>query len=116
MGTLGIGIMNLTAFLLPANSNLKVDRNQISFGNVDFQPHPPTFTSVFESLDQEMDLTFGSLNFCVGSLGLIGLSDPTESGPSVGKTVTAAMPESSVGSSSEVNSPISFTMMEKHRR
>jgi hypothetical protein len=64
---------------------------------------------VFESLDQEMDLTFGSLNFCVGSLGSIRLSDLTESGPSVGKTVTAAMSESSVGSSSKVNSPVSFT-------
>jgi hypothetical protein len=64
---------------------------------------------VFESLDQEMDLTFGSLNFCVGSLGSICLSDLTESGPSAGKTTTAAMSESSVGSSSKVNSPVSFT-------
>jgi hypothetical protein len=112
VGTLGVGIMNLTAFLLPANSNSKVDGNQISFGTVDFQPHPPSLTPVFESLDQEMELTFGSLNFHVGSLGSIHLSDPTESGPSTGKTAIAAMSESSVGSSSEVNSPVSFTMTE----
>jgi hypothetical protein len=80
---------------------------------VDFQPHPPTFTPVFASLDQEMDLTFGSLNFCVGSFCSILLSDPTKSGPSAGKTATAAMSESSVGSSSEVNSPVSFTTTEK---
>jgi hypothetical protein len=71
MGTLGVGIMNSMAFSLPANSNSKVDENQISFGTVDFQPHPPTLTPVFESLDREMDLMFGSLNFRVGSLGLI---------------------------------------------
>jgi hypothetical protein len=84
--------MNLTAFSLLANSNSKVNENQISFGIVDFQPHPPTLTLVFASLDQEMDLMFGSLNFRVGSLGSICLSDPTKSGPSAGKTMTAAMP------------------------
>jgi hypothetical protein len=77
--------MNLTALLLTANSNSKVDGNQISFGTVDFQPHPPTLTPVFESLDQEMDVTYGSLNIRVGSLGSIRLSDPTESGPSAEK-------------------------------
>jgi hypothetical protein len=102
--------MNSTAFLLPANSKLKVDGNQISFGIVDFQPHPPTLTPVFASLDQEMDLTIGSPNFRVGSLGSIRLSDPTKSDPSAGKTATIS--ESSVGSSSEVNSPISFTTTE----
>jgi hypothetical protein len=103
--------MNSTTFLLLANSNSKVDGNQISFGTVDFQPHPPTLNPVFASLEQEMDLTFESLNFHVGSVGSICLSDPTKSGPSAGKTVTAVMSESSVGSSSEVNSPVSFTTM-----
>jgi hypothetical protein len=101
------------AFLLPANSNLKVNGNLIPFGTVDFQPHPPTLTPVFVSLDQEMDLTFGSLNFYIGSLGSIRLSNPTKSGPSAEKTVIAAISESSVGSSSEVNSQVSFTMTEK---
>jgi hypothetical protein len=73
VGTLGIGIMNSTAFSLPANSNLKVDRNQISFGTIDFQPHPPTLTPVFASLDKEMDLTTRSLSFHVSSLGSIHL-------------------------------------------
>jgi hypothetical protein len=104
--------MNLTAFSLSASNNSKVDGNQISFGNVDFQPHPPTLTPVFVSLDQEMDLTIGSLNFRVGSLGSIRLSDPMESDPSAAKTATMAILESSVGSSSEVNSPVSFQTTE----
>jgi hypothetical protein len=112
VGTLGVGIVNSTAFSLPANNNSKVDGNQIYFGTVDFQPHSPTFTPVFESLDQEMDLMFRSLNFHVGSLGSIRLSDPTELGPSVEKTATVTMSESLVGSSNEVNSPINFTTME----
>jgi hypothetical protein len=60
-----------------------------------------------------MDLTFGSPNFRIGSLGSIRLSDLIKSGPSAEKkTVTAAILESSVGSSSELNSPVSFMMME----
>jgi hypothetical protein len=112
VGTLGVGIMNSTAFLLLANSNSKVDRNQISFGTVDFQLHPPTLTPVFASLDQEMDLTIGSLKFHIRSLGSIRLSDSTKSDPSARKTVTIAMSESSVGSSSEVKSPASFATTE----
>jgi hypothetical protein len=112
MGSLGIGVMNSTAFSLSANSNPKVNENQISSEAVGFQPHPPTLTLVFANLDQEMDLTIGSLNFHDGSLGTIHLSDPTKLGPSAEKTASAAMSESSVGSSSEVNSPISFTPTE----
>jgi hypothetical protein len=104
--------MNLTAFSLSANSNSKVDGNQISFGTIGFQPHPPTLTSVFASLDQEMDLTIGSLSFHIGSLGSIRLPDPMKSDPSAGKTVTMAISESSVGSSSKVNSPVSFATTE----
>jgi hypothetical protein len=104
--------MNLTAFSLPANSNSKVDRNQISFGTVDFQPHPPTLTPLFASLDQEIDLMIGSLNFHIGSLDSICLSNPSKSDLLAGKAMTMAMLESSVGSSSEVNSPVSFTTME----
>jgi hypothetical protein len=59
-----------------------------------------------------MDLTIGSLKFRVGSLGSICLSDLTKSDPSAGKTMTMAMSESSLGSSSKVNSPVSFTTME----
>jgi hypothetical protein len=103
--------MNSTTFSLSANSNPKVDGNQISFGTVYFQPHPPTLTPVFANLDWEMELTFGSLNFRVGSLGSFRLSDPTKSGLSAEKTVSAVMSDSSVGSSSEVNSPVSFIPM-----
>jgi hypothetical protein len=60
-------------------------------------------------MDEDMDLTIGSLNFCVGSLGSIRLSDPAKPGPSASKSKTVAMSESSEGSSSEVNSPASFT-------
>jgi hypothetical protein len=105
--------MDSTAFSLLANSNSKVDRNQISFGTVDFQPHPPTLTPVFTSLGQEMDLTIGSVNFHVGSLGSTRLSDSTKLGLSAGKIVTIAVSEPLVGSSSKVNSPVSFATMEK---
>jgi hypothetical protein len=83
--------MNSTAFSLLTNRNSKIDGNQ-----------------VFTSLDQEMDLTIGSLNFCVSSLGTIRLSDSTRSDPSAEKTTPATISESSVGSSSEVNSPVRF--------
>jgi hypothetical protein len=112
VGTLGIGIMNSTAFSLLANSNSKVDGNQISFRTIDFQLHPTTLTPIFASLDQEMDLTIGSLNFHVGSLGSTRLLDSTKLDPSARKTTTIAISKSSVGSFSEVNSPVSFATME----
>jgi hypothetical protein len=108
VGTPGVGIMNLMAFLLLANNNSQVDEIQIPFGIIDFQPHQSSFTQVFESMDQDMDLTIGSLNFRVGSLGLIRLSDPMKTGPLASEPETVAMSESSEGSSSEVNSPISL--------
>jgi hypothetical protein len=55
-----------------------------------------------------MDLMIGSLNFRVGSLGTICLSDPKRLGSSAEKTASTAISESSVGSSSEVNSLVSF--------
>jgi hypothetical protein len=39
VGTLGVGIMNSTAFSLLANGNPEVGENQISFGTIDLQPH-----------------------------------------------------------------------------
>jgi hypothetical protein len=59
-----------------------------------------------------MDLTIGSLNFCVRSLGLIRLSDPAKLDPSASKAKTIAISESSVGSSSKTNSPVSFAVTE----
>jgi hypothetical protein len=113
MGSLRVGIMNSTAFLLLANSNPELDEIQIPFGTVDFQPHQSSFTQVFESLDQDMDLTIGSLNFHVGSLGSIRLSDPVKPGPSASEPKIVAMSESSEGSSSEVNSPVSLAEIEE---
>jgi hypothetical protein len=43
--------MNSTAFLLLSKSNSKIDGNQITFGAIDFQPHPPTIAPVFANLD-----------------------------------------------------------------
>jgi hypothetical protein len=59
-----------------------------------------------------MNLMVRSLNFHVGALGSIRFSDPTKLDPSARKTVAMAISESSVGSSSEVNSPVSFTTIE----
>jgi hypothetical protein len=50
----------------------------------------------------------GSFNFGVDSLGSARLSGPIKSGPSVGKTAIVATPETSAGSSSEVNLPVSI--------
>jgi hypothetical protein len=115
VGTLGIGIMNSTAFLLLANSNSEVDKIQIPFGTIDFQPHQSSFTQVFKSMDQDMDLTIGSLNFRVGSLGSIRLSDSVKSGQLASEPKTVAMSESSEGSSSDVNSPVSLTEIEERK-
>jgi hypothetical protein len=104
--------MNSTAFSPLANNNPEVDEIQIPFGTVDFQPHQSSFTQVFESMDQDMDLTIGSLNFYVGSLGSIRLSDPAKPDPSATKSKTETMSESSEGSSSEVNSPVSSMKIE----
>jgi hypothetical protein len=108
--------MNLTVFSLLANSTAEVDEIQIPFGTVDFQPHQSSFTQVFESMDQDMDLTIGSLNFRVGSLGSIHLSDPVKLGPSASKSKTESIWESSEGSSSKVNSSVSFAEMETEGR
>jgi hypothetical protein len=104
--------MNSTAFSLLANSSPEVDENQISFGIIDFQPHPSNSTPIFESMDHDIDLTIESLNFRVGSLGLIRLSDPTKPDPSASEAKTIAMSESSVGSSSEANLPVSLATAE----
>jgi hypothetical protein len=85
MGTLGVGIMNLMAFSLLANSNPEVNESK------------------------EMELTIGSLSFYVGSSGSTRLSDPAKSGLSASKAKRIIMSGSSVGSSSEVNSPVSLT-------
>jgi hypothetical protein len=78
--------MNSAAFSFLANSSPEVDEIQIPFGTVDFQPHQSSFTQVFESMDQDMDLTIESLNFRVGSLDSIRLSDPAKPGPSASKS------------------------------
>jgi hypothetical protein len=59
-----------------------------------------------------MDLTIGSLNFRVGSLGSIRLLDPVKLDPSASKAKTIAMSESLMGSSSEANSLVSFATTE----
>jgi hypothetical protein len=83
VGILGIGIMNSTAFSLSANSSTELDGSQ------------------------EMELTIGSLSIFVGPSGSSRLSDLTKPDPSASKPETEVMLESSEGSSSEVNSPVS---------
>jgi hypothetical protein len=95
---------------------MEVDEIQIPFGTIDFQPHQSSFTQVFESMDQDMDFTIGSINFRIGSLGSIRLSDPVKPGPLASKSKTEAMSESSEGSSSEVNSLVSFAEIETEER
>jgi hypothetical protein len=80
--------MNLTAFSPLASNNPEVDENQ------------------------EMELTFGSLNFYIGPSGSTCLSDPTKSVPSASKTERITASGSSVGSSSEVNSLVSLIATE----
>jgi hypothetical protein len=80
--------MNSTAFSLLASNNPEVDENQ------------------------EMELTFGSLSFYIGPSGSTRLLDPTKSGPSGSKTERITASESSMGSSSEVNSSVSLTAIE----
>jgi hypothetical protein len=89
VGTLGVGIMNSTAFSLLVNSNAEIDENQ------------------------ETELTIGSLNIFVGPSGSTRLSDPTKLDPSASEPETVAMMKSSEGSSSEVNSPISLAEAQK---
>jgi hypothetical protein len=88
MGTLGIGIMNSMAFLLLANSNPKVDENQ------------------------EKELMLGSLSFYIGPSSLTHFLDPTKSVPSAGKAERMTASGSSVGFSSEANSPVSLVATE----
>jgi hypothetical protein len=108
--------MNSTAFSLLANSNPEVNEIQIPFETVDFQPHQSSFMQVFESMDQDMDLMIGSLNFRVRSLGSIRLSDSAKPGPSATKSKTETMSESSEGSSSEVNLPVSSMEIEAEKK
>jgi hypothetical protein len=84
--------MNSTAFSLLANNSAEVDENQ------------------------KMELTIGSLSFYVGLSGLTRLLDPAKLGPSASKIKTITMSGSSVGSSSEVNSPVSFAAAENTQK
>jgi hypothetical protein len=76
--------MNSTASSLLANSSAELDENQ------------------------EMELTIGSLSILIGPSGSSRLSDPTKPDPSASKPETEVMLESSEGSSSEINSPVSL--------
>jgi hypothetical protein len=83
VGTLGVGVINSTAFSVLANSSPEVDENK------------------------KVELTIRSLSFYVAPLGSTCLSDPAKSDPSTSKTEIITKSGSSVGSSSEANSPVS---------
>jgi hypothetical protein len=59
-----------------------------------------------------MELTFRSLSFYIRPSGSTRLSDLTKAGPLASKTERITASESSVGSSSEVNSSVSLTVTE----
>jgi hypothetical protein len=59
-----------------------------------------------------MELTIGSLSFYVGPSGSTRFLDPAKSGPLTSKTKTITKSGLSVGSSSEVNSPVSPAAIE----
>jgi hypothetical protein len=80
--------MNSTAFSLSAKSNPEVDENQ------------------------EVELTFRSLSFYIGPSGTTRLSDSMKSVSSAGKAERMIASGSSVGSSSEANSPVSLAAPE----
>jgi hypothetical protein len=61
VGTLGVGIMNSTAFSLLANNSTEVDENQ------------------------EIELTIGSLSIFIRPAGSSRLSGPTKQDPSANK-------------------------------
>jgi hypothetical protein len=84
VGILGVGIMNSTAFSLLANNSSELDGTK------------------------EMELTIGSLSIIVGPSGLSRLSDSTKPDPSANEPEVEETLESSEGSSSEVNSPVSL--------
>jgi hypothetical protein len=83
VGTLGVEIMNSTAFSLLANNSAEFDKNQ------------------------EMELTIESLSIFIGPSRSSRLLDPTKQDPSASEPKIIAMMEYSEGSSSEVNSPVS---------
>jgi hypothetical protein len=107
--------MNSTTFSPLANKNPEVDEIQIPFGTIDFQPNQSSFTQVFKSMDQDMDLMIGSLNFRIGSLGSIYLLGPAKPDLSASKFKTIVISESSEGSSSEINSLVSFAEAEEKK-
>jgi hypothetical protein len=76
--------MNSTAFSLLANSSSELDGSQ------------------------EIELTIGSLSIFIGPSGSSRLSDSAKPDPSASKPDTEETLESSEGSSSEVNSPVSL--------
>jgi hypothetical protein len=83
VGILGVGIMNSTDFSFLTSGSTGVDEKQ------------------------EVELTIGSLNIFIGPSGSTRLSDPMKPDPLGSETKTKAIMESSEGSSSEVNSPVS---------
>jgi hypothetical protein len=84
VGILGVGIMNSTAFSLLANSSSELDGTQ------------------------EMELTIRSLSIIVGPSGSSRLLDSMKPDPPTNEPEAEETLESSEGSSSEVNSPVSL--------
>jgi hypothetical protein len=91
VGTLGVGIMNSTAFSLLASSSAGIDESE------------------------EMELTIRSLSIFIGPSGSTRLSDPVKPDPSASEPETEVMMEYSEGSSNEVNSPVSAGEVQREK-
>jgi hypothetical protein len=84
--------MNLMAFSLLVNYSSEVNENQ------------------------KTKLTIGSLSFFIGPSGSTRLSDPMKLDPSASEIKTVTISRSLAGSSSEVNSPVSFAVVGNTQR
>jgi hypothetical protein len=98
VGTLGVGNHEFDGFFAFSQQQLESPRKPDILRDHRFST---SSTNPYSSLCK-------SLNFRVGSLGSIRLSDPTKSDLSAGKTATMPISESLVGFSGEVKSPVSF--------
>ena len=70
--------------------------NSIRFGSFEFTPHTDSSRSVFSGLRGGLDMTFGSVHYCVDAEGILRLPDPFA--PSTSKTATSSTAASTASS------------------
>jgi hypothetical protein len=75
----------------------------IYFGSLKFTPHSTAWRLAFNSLHEQMDLTFGDLSFHINLVGTLRPPDPIHSAPAestLPSTIVVLSLPSSIGSSS----------------